>query len=59
MFQTSQIFVESPESLKIMRPNLKNLSRGLNLSREKYGWFHLKLYSIFHDLGRRSIETVF
>ena len=25
----------------------------------KYGWFHLKLYSIFQDLSRRSIETDF
>ena len=25
----------------------------------KYGWFHLKLYSIVQDLSRRSIEPVF
>jgi len=25
----------------------------------KYGWFHLKLYYIFQDLSRRSIETGF
>ena len=25
----------------------------------KYGWFHLKFYSIFQDLSRRSIETGF
>ena len=25
----------------------------------KYGWFHLKLYSIFQDLSRRLIETGF
>ena len=25
----------------------------------KYGWFHSKLYSIFQDLSRRSIETGF
>ena len=25
--------------------------------RLKYGWFHLKLYSIFHELSLRSIET--
>ena len=23
----------------------------------KYGWFHLKLYSIFQNLSRGSIET--
>ena len=27
--------------------------------RLKYGWFHLKLYTIFQDLSRRSIETGF
>jgi len=27
--------------------------------RLKYGWFHLKLYSIFQDLSRRSMETGF
>ena len=27
--------------------------------RLKYGWFHLKLYLIFQDLGRRSMETGF
>ena len=27
--------------------------------RLKYGWFHLKLYSMFQDLSRRSIETDF
>jgi len=25
----------------------------------KYGWFHLKLYSMFQDLSRRSIITGF
>ena len=28
-------------------------------SRLKYGWFHLKLYSMFQDLSRPSIETGF
>ena len=27
--------------------------------RLKYGWFHLKSYSMFQDLNRRSIETEF
>ena len=27
--------------------------------RLKYGWFHLKLYSMFQDLSRRSIEAGF
>ncbi len=27
--------------------------------RLKYGWFQLKLYSIFQDFSRRSIKTVF
>jgi len=30
------------------RPNLKNLSRGLNLSQGS-NWFHLKSYSLFQD----------
>ena len=25
----------------------------------KYGWFHLKSYSMLQDLSRRSIETGF
>ena len=45
-------------SLEVMRPNLKNLNRGLNLSRGlyklEYGWFHLKLYLICQDLSRGS-----
>ena len=28
-------------------------------TRLRYGWFHLKLYSMFQDLSRRSIETGF
>ena len=27
--------------------------------RMKYGWFHLKSYSMFQDFSRRSIETGF
>ena len=27
--------------------------------RLKYGWFYLKLYLIFQDLNRRSVETSF
>ena len=27
--------------------------------RLKYGWFHLKLYSMFQDISRRPIETGF
>ena len=33
-------------------PNLKKLSL-------KYNWFHLKLYLIYQDLSRRSIQTGF
>ena len=49
------------QNLNILRPNLKNLSRGLNLSRGSnlMAWFHLKFYSIFQDLSRRLIETGF
>ena len=28
-------------------------------TRLKYDWFHLKLYSMFQDLSRRSIKTGF
>ena len=28
-------------------------------TRLKYGWFHLKLHSIFQSLSRRLIETGF
>jgi len=28
-------------------------------TRPKYGWFYLRLWSMFQDLSRRSIETVF
>ena len=28
-------------------------------TRLKYGWLHLKLYSMFQDLSRCSIEPVF
>ena len=27
--------------------------------RLKHGWFHLKLYSMFQDLSRRTVETGF
>ena len=26
--------------------------------RFKHGWFHMKLYSVFRDLSRRSIRTM-
>ena len=29
------------------------------LTRLKYGWFTLKLYSMFQDVSRRSVETSF
>ena len=28
-------------------------------TRLKYGWFHIKLYSMFQELSRCSIETGF
>ena len=28
-------------------------------TRLKYGWFHVKLFSMFQDLSRRSIKTGF
>ena len=46
--------------LFILRPNLKNLVRGLKFKPQlKYGWFYLKLYLIFQDLSLCLIETGF
>ena len=56
-----------------LRRNELSLSRKLEFSNEiegferwlkfetqlKYGWFHLKLYSMLQDLSLRSIETDF
>ena len=43
-----------------LRPNYKELERRHKFKpRLKYGWFYLKLYSMFQDLSRRSIETGF
>ena len=39
---------------------VKEFERQLKFKpRLKYGWFHLKLYSMFQNLRRRSIETGF
>ena len=39
---------------------LKEFERRLRFKpRLKNGWFHLKLYAMFQDLSRPSIETVF
>ena len=43
---TVGVFLSEPE-VEFKEPQLK------------YCWFHLKLYSIFQDLSRRSIETGF
>ena len=46
VFSEVSFFVGNPEAeFKEFEPRLK------------YGWFHLKLYSLFQDLRRRSIET--
>ena len=49
-FKTKDIY---PEAELKFEPRLKFETR------LKYGWFHLNLYSMFQDLSRRSIETVF
>ncbi len=41
--------------LNAQRPNFKNLFE----PRLNYGWFHLKLCSMFQDLSRHSIKTGF
>ena len=43
----------SEAEFKEFEPRLKSKLR------LKYGWFHIKLYSIFQDLSRRLIETGF
>ena len=58
--KTDSIFPAIYSSLSDLRPNLKNLSSGLNLGRgSNILWFHLKWYSLFQDSSRRSIETGF
>ena len=47
IFLSLYIYLESEAEFKEFEPRLK------------YGWFHLKLYSIFQDLSRRLIETGF
>ena len=49
----SQQNIQLKSEFKEFEPRLKFKPR------LKYGWFHLKLYLIFQDLGRRSIETGF
>ena len=39
---------------------LKNFEPRLKFeTRHKYGWFHLKSYSMYQDFSRRLIETGF
>ena len=45
--RTEAEFKEFERRLKFKPPRLK------------YGWFHLKLYSMFQYLSRRSIKTRF
>ena len=43
-----------------MQPELKEFEPRLKFeTRFKYSWFHRKMYSMFQDLSRRSIETGF
>ena len=48
-----QRFTSSEAEFKEFEPRLKFKPRF------KHGWFHLKLYSIFQNLSRRSIEAGF
>ena len=48
---TVKMFAE--DEFKEFEPQLKFKTR------LKYGWFDLKLYSMFQDLSRRSMETGF
>ena len=48
LYYTIQDYLKSDAEFKEFEPWLKN------------GWFHLKkVYSMFHELSRRSIETGF
>ena len=46
-----------PAPLSISEVELKKFESWLKFETQlKNGWFHLKLYSMFQDLSRRSIE---
>ena len=46
--------------LRTTEAELKGFKARLEFeTRLKHGWFHLKLYSVFQDLSRRSIGTGF
>ena len=46
--------------LSLQRPNFEEFEPRLKFDMQlKYGWFHLKLYLLFQDLSRRSIEIGF
>ena len=47
------IFLEAEDEFKEFVPRLKFETL------LKHGWFRFKLYSMFQDLSRRSIETGF
>ena len=42
-----------------LETEFKEFERRLFKLRLKYGWFHLKLNSMFHALSRASVETDF
>ena len=48
-----EILINTKAEFKEFEPRVKFKPR------LKYGWFHLKLYLIFQDLSRGSIETGF
>ena len=52
-FKLPQTNIQPEAEFKEFEPRLKFKPR------LKYGWFHLKLYYIFQDFSRRSIETGF
>ena len=50
----------SYSNIKCTEAEFKEFELGLKFeTRLKYGWFHLKLRSMFQDLSRRAIETGF
>ena len=52
-YHTIAISMQPEAEFKEFEPRIKFKPR------LKYGWFHLKSYSLFQELSRRSIETGF
>ena len=48
------------KKVKLLEAEFKEFEPWLKFKPQlKYGWFHLKLYSMFQDLSRHLIEPIF